>query len=368
MPEHYREPLNTSAHYYNYLQPSFKEYLQATEDWLPENRTFLSFDHDKELAMNMPFELGNKDDSDKAILLVHGLGDSPYSFSDVAKRLNNQGFYVQVLLLPGHGSKPYDLTLPNYNDWQVFVDHYANLLKKEFDDVWLGRFSTGGNLVTIHAITNNDIDGLVLFSPGFQSNIPVIEKFAPIASMLLDVLERNEVNLVKYSSGVPNGGYAYTKSASIVRGLFEKNVVTIPTLPVISEEDSAVDSESVKALYLENFQNHKNNLVWYGNAADYSSDHEYEIYFSMALDQQQISTGSHVSPLFAPNNKYYGRTGERRMCQTKFKKEEPLFCPKPKADVWYAAWGYQEEGKKHTRLTWNPYYSELEQILQRITE
>ena len=69
----------------------------------------------------MPFERGNTK-SKKAILLVHGLGDSPYSFSDLATTFAKQGFYVQVLLLPGHGSKPEDMHLTTYQDWQNIVD------------------------------------------------------------------------------------------------------------------------------------------------------------------------------------------------------------------------------------------------------
>lgn len=356
--------LHNSPAYYNYLQPDFKAYLSVTEKWLKHNRQFLTEHNEKEIAMNMPFELGSRTDLDKAILLVHGLGDSPFSFSDVAKSLNNQGFYVQVLLLPGHGSKPKDLMLPSYNDWQTIVDHYASLLKADFNEVWLGGYSTGGNLVTIHTIENNNIDGLVLFAPGFQSNIPVIERFAPLASIFVDVVERNETNLVKYISGVTNGGLAYTESAFKLRDLFEEHKVTVPALLVISESDSAVDSKSVKSLYLENFVNSKNKVVWYGNEKTKNDlEHQSVEYYSMKLDEQKISTGSHMSPLFAPDNVYYGKKGERRMCEIEFKKSAPLFCQKRQSDVWYAAWGHKEEGKKYTRLTWNPYYEELEQAL-----
>jgi len=72
-----------------------------------------------------------------------------------------------------------------------------------------------------------------------------------------------------------------------------------------------------------------------------------------------------MSPLFAPDNPYYGVYGERRMCKTTFKKQISLGCGKNK-ELWYGAWGYQEEGKKHTRLTWNPYYSEMEKEMEII--
>ena len=145
-------PLNQSEDYYDYIQPSFAEYLDATEAWLRANRTYITSDREREIALNMPFELWPEHPTDKAVLMVHGLGDSPFTFSDLANSLTSQGFYVQSLLLPGHGSKPEDLQLPSYNDWQTVVDHYANLLKQDYRKVWLAGFSTGGNLVTIHTI------------------------------------------------------------------------------------------------------------------------------------------------------------------------------------------------------------------------
>ena len=69
--------------------------------------------------MNMPFMLSPESAADTAVLLVHGLADSPYTYSDIASDLREQGVTVQVLLLPGHGSKPEDLLLPKYQDWQV---------------------------------------------------------------------------------------------------------------------------------------------------------------------------------------------------------------------------------------------------------
>ena len=128
-------PMNQSEAYYDYIQPSFAEYQEITEKWLNANRSFVTTDYDREIAMNMPFELSPSHSSDKAILLVHGLGDSPYSFSDIGISLRDRGFHVQSLLLPGHGSKPDDLKQANYDDWQTIVDHYAELLKQEYAEV-----------------------------------------------------------------------------------------------------------------------------------------------------------------------------------------------------------------------------------------
>lgn len=358
------EPLNNATNYYQYIQPTFSEYLASTRSWLSQNRAFISKDKSKELAMNMPFELGDKHGSKKAVLLVHGLGDSPYSFSDLAVSLNKQGFYVQTLLLPGHGSKPDDLMLPTYEDWQSFVDHYANLLKQDFDDVWLGGFSTGGNLVTIHAIEHGDIGGLMLFSPGFQSKTPKLERLAPLAALFFDGYKAEEKNMARYTSAPLRGAIAYSDSAVKVRGLLKKNLVTVPTLIAISEADSVVDPGAVKSLYLKRFDNPSNQLIWYGES---EFDSPSIARFSMKVNTLRVSTGSHMSPLFSPNNPYYGIGGERLMCMNSFNEEANIACENGE-QVWYSAWGYEEENKIHARLTWNPYYQELEEYMLKVAQ
>lgn len=356
-------PLHQSTQYYNYLQSDFTSYVDVTNTWLKNNRSFISDNHSQELSMNAPFLLKHPNGSDKAALLVHGLADSPYSFSDIAQTLYLQGFDVHVLLLPGHGSKPDDLMLPNYQDWQTIVDHYALQLKHSYSHLWLGGFSTGGNLVTIHALEKDGIDGLLLFSPGFQSRTPVLEKLAPLAAVFTDGYRAKERNLARYTSAPLNGAIAYSQSASRLRKLIADKPVDIPTLITMSELDSVVDPEAIETLFQERFTHQASQLIWYGEK--HSVDNRV-IPLTMKLPQAQISSGSHMSPLFAPSNTYYGTHGQHRMCINGFDKQAVASC-EAGANVWFAAWGYEEEGKIHARLTWNPYYAVLEKDIEQIT-
>ena len=86
------------------------------------------------------------------MLLVHGLGYSPFSFTDVAQHLADQGYLVSSILLSGHGSKVGDLMLPSLEDWQNVVHHHTQLLKEQTEEIWLGGYSTGVNLVTSEAL------------------------------------------------------------------------------------------------------------------------------------------------------------------------------------------------------------------------
>lgn len=356
--------LHLSQQYYPFLQPSFTGYLEVTEKWLSEHRSFISKDFKRELAMNMPFELGSRS-SDRAVLLVHGLGDSPYSFSDIAMTFVEQGFYVQVLLLPGHGSKPEDMQLATYEDWQSIVDHYANLLKQSHKEIWLGGFSTGANLVSIHAMNNQDIAGLVMFSPGFKSKSPIFEKFNAFASFFWDGIAQPEDNLAKYNSLPLQGMAEYSKSAAVFReGIAQQNI-NIPTLIALSEADSIIDAQAVTELFSNKFLHPRNKLIWYGDRDNLSHTNKIDSY-SMRLEGLKISTASHMSPLFNATNSYYGKKAQKIICVNNLNKKHTESCKKG-GPIWFSAWGHTEKDKIFARLTWNPYFNHLNNEIEKLT-
>ena len=212
--------LNESPFYYNYIQNNFSNYVEATESWLSINREFVTSNVEQEMSMNMPFMTTNESEDNKAILLVHGLNDSPFTFRDIAQDLAKHGFHVQVILLPGHGSKPQDMFLPQLNDWESLVSHYAQILQNNYSEVWLGGFSTGANLVTSYAILNEGISGLMLFSPAFLSKSPLLEHMTQYIPSKIDIVDyEKQRNLAKYDSAPFNGLKVYSGSAIKVRQL-----------------------------------------------------------------------------------------------------------------------------------------------------
>ncbi|MCC2606727.1 alpha/beta hydrolase [Planctobacterium marinum] len=360
---HHRAPLHLSGQYYNYLQPDFASYLQATETYLTGARDFLTDDHVLELSMNMPFERTPEQPAEKAILLVHGLSDSPFSFVDISRSLEKQGFYVQTLLLPGHGTRPADMKLARYEDWQKIVDHYAALLKQDYQEVWLGGYSTGGNLVTIHALQQPDIAGLLLFSPGFESKAVRLEPLTPLLASVLPVTwQSDDINLARYSGGPLHGAAAYAKSAEIVRNLLQQKPVNIPTFVTISEADSVINAQAIKDLFSRSFTHSASELLWFGEQQFAENNIRSK---SMQLPLFNISSGSHMSLLFAPCNHYYGLSGSKRMCNNGLNSKEKAICESDN-DVWFAAWGHEHEDRIHARLTWNPYFGTMMERIQTV--
>lgn len=357
-------PLNQSAAYYDYLQPSFEDYVSVSREWLKNNRAFITHDHQREIDINAPFIVKAEKKTQRAVLFVHGLGDSAFYFRDLANSLSKQGIDVYSLLLPGHGSKPSDLFLPRYEDWQIIVDTYANQLKEAYSQVWLGGFSTGANLATIHALDQKGITGLLLISPGFQTYMPFLEKLTPLIATFKDWgWKTDETNIARYSSSPLNATIAYSESAEMVRSQLKKNTIDIPTFIIMSEADSVIDPDAIRD-YFENRVSHpQKQMLIYGENV-YSNNNITNK--SMRLPDLRISTGSHMSPLFSPENAYYGVDGEKRICANGLASASKEKCNSG-YDVWFSAWGHYEKDKIHARLTWNPYYSDLEKrIIQFI--
>lgn len=363
-----QNPLHTaSAALPEYRQSDFQSYLSDTRTWLEQQRVFVSADKQAELNANMPYELPPADGQppQKAVLLVHGLGDSPFFFRDIGAELSKQGFLVRTLLLPGHGSRPADLMLADSDEWQAAVSHHTQLLQQQVGEVWLGGFSTGANLVTSEALSNDDISGLLLFSPAIVPE-SAMTHLLPVVNLLSDWLdqESSDGNYTRYGSLTTNGATQYYYTTRKVRQQLAENTYNKPVLIALSADDSVVDSEAVKTLFEQRFSNPASKLFWFGKTTE-TTDSRVEILTSQ-LPQLQISNFSHMSLLFPASNPLYGRNGSQQICENGQTEAAEKLCPGSN-DLWYSNWGYQEADKVHARLTWNPYFDRLVNSIKQVT-
>ncbi|MGF1900964.1 lysophospholipase [Aliivibrio sifiae] len=346
----------------NYSQSSFQQYMDETKQWLAEHRVFKSNDQEKELAVNLPFEIKPNKPNGKGVLLVHGLGDSPFSFTDVAQHLADQGYLVRSILLPGHGSKVADLMLPSLEDWQNVVHHHTQLLKEQTEEVWLGGYSTGANLVTSEALKDSDIEGLLLFSPAFKPGSSTV-KFAKIASYFVTWADQDpETNPIRYNSLPMHGAAVYYDTAKIVQQDLEGKKYTKPVFMIASEGDHVIDTTFATSVFETQFTNVKNHLVWQGENTFPANN---ATTFSMNRPDLKIVDGSHMGLLFSPNNPEYGEKGTVRICSNGQTEEQELACEEGD-NVWFSSYGIREEGKIFARLTYNPYFKQSMQILDSV--
>jgi len=346
---------------------NFEKYIQSTKHWISQNREFVTDNTAQELLANTPFELKakNKGGLSRGIILVHGLGDSPYSFVDIANQLSEQGFHVRVILLSGHGSKPANLIATSIKEWENLLNHQVTMFKKEVEQLYLGGFSTGANLVTTLAIDDQSIEGLLLFSPAFRHRSGA-SKF----SYLLNSLNpwpfhkaKQADNFAKYSIVPNNAAVQFSVSSQQVTDNLAMKIFERPTFMAISEQDNVIDTEGALALFKQRFTHPKSRLLWFGKKT--KNDDKRVLVLDDYLPQQRISNFSHMSVLYAPSNAHYGINADYKICNESPSSRLGALCAQSN-ELWYSAFGYQEAGKVHARLTYNPWFSEMSSVIHSV--
>lgn len=117
-----------------------------------------------------PRKLLHAGGSDKAIVLVHGLTDSPYSVSAIAMYFYTElGYDVYLPLLQCHGLKCANgMTGVRFAAWKDNVRFAVEVAAGGGRRVSIGGLSTGGGLAFHFAAVDSKVDGeLYLFSAAF---------------------------------------------------------------------------------------------------------------------------------------------------------------------------------------------------------
>ena len=125
-----------------------------------------------------------------AVVLVHGLTDSPYSLRHIAMLYRDLGFVAIAPRMPGHGTTPGGLGAAVWTDWmaatRMAVREAVGRVGPDAP-LHLVGYSNGGALVTKYALeslADPDLarpDRLVLFSP--MIGVTRFARFAGIAGL-----------------------------------------------------------------------------------------------------------------------------------------------------------------------------------------
>ena len=125
--------------------------------------------------VNKPFHF--KGTCDTCVILVHGWTSTPYEMRVLGEQLNKEGFAVDAPLLSGHGTRPEHLEHVQWEQWEKDVEKAYERVKKQYNRVYLGGMSLGGNLSLHVAAKNKDIDGLILMSTPYRMKYEKIGEF-----------------------------------------------------------------------------------------------------------------------------------------------------------------------------------------------
>ncbi len=354
---------------------SFADYRNATLAQLREQRAFQQEDQTFELAWNAPHEWRPADlpagaAPAKGVLLVHGLGDSPWSFHDVGAALAAQGYLVRTVLLPGHGTRPEHLLDVTVDQWRQVVREQAAALQAEVGQVYLGGFSTGANLVLEYAYGQPQVAGLLLFSPGFKSSTSM-DWLAPILAIfrpwLLSPEGRPMQSTVRYLTTPTNGFAQFYRSSQAARQLLDDRPYDKPVFMAVAQHDSVLDTGYLLDTFQRRFTHPASRMIWYGAPPAGLVDTTRVFVRDDRLPAQRISQFSHMGLLFSPANALYGPDSTQRFC---WNGQDPLAMHTCESggQVWYSDWGYREEGKVHARLTFNPYFDWQTSVMRAVLD
>lgn len=88
------------------------------------------------------------------VLMLHGMSDSPYSLWALARSLNEAGYHVVNLRLPGHGTAPAALTRARWQDFAAAVELAMAYLHDVAGSrpIHLFGFSNGGPVAVNYAL------------------------------------------------------------------------------------------------------------------------------------------------------------------------------------------------------------------------
>ena len=207
-----------------------------------------------------------------AVLLLHGMSDSPYNLRSIAQSLHGKGAWVLGLRLPGHGTLPSGLKNVKWQDMAAAVRLAMAHLKEKAGDgkIYIVGFSTGAALAThyvLQGLQNRQQArpaGVVLISPaiGVTPLAALAVWQARIGDLLgMDKLAwegiRPEYDPFKYNSFAVNAGdQVYRLTAEISRLIDQhQQVGDLHELPPLLAFQSSVDATvSTAALVGELFE------------------------------------------------------------------------------------------------------------------
>ncbi|MGP8154460.1 MAG: alpha/beta hydrolase [Smithella sp.] len=122
-------------------------------------------------------------ETNRGVLLIHGLMAAPEEVRELADFLYSQGYTVYAPRLAGHGTSAIDLAQQSYGDWVASVNRGHNILKTCCGRIVVAGFSTGGGL-TLHQAVTKPKD----FTAVISINAPL--KFKSISSIFAEQLDR----------------------------------------------------------------------------------------------------------------------------------------------------------------------------------
>ncbi|MEX2367503.1 MAG: alpha/beta fold hydrolase [Pseudohongiellaceae bacterium] len=303
------------------------------------------------------------------IVITHGLFDSPYSMSDIAAYFHSQCFYVQVLLLPDHGTRPGDMLVTQWQQW-VLAEHFATrTLAEKVRTVYVSGHSVGGALSVHEAATNPDVDALIAYAPAlaisgaakYAKFIALIGKLFPKAAWL-DVKPDNAS--YRYESFTLASAAQTWELTRHVQEVLEQRPLTVPAFIIASMEETTVSAPAIVSLMESNRHGASRNLLYSRHSVEVADP--IEVFISRDEDAGILSL-SHLGLMTSPEHPEYGRNGNYRYCGHYRGDDDASYraCMNGQRDFYGEITDENRQRGVIERIAFNPYYAGLLQRMEQ---
>ena len=197
----------------------------------------------------------------RALLLLHGSGDTPQTLRYLGERLNAAGYTVHAALLPGHGRSPRAFTRVSASGYLAAAREALGMLRARSPWVGIIGLSMGGALAAQLAADEPDVRALVLLAPYLTPPAAVrwAARLAPAWGLVRPQLagrgDRSVHDPVArdashaYGTFPPRALHALIETAAAGRAALPR--LSVPTLVINSREDNRIPAalaERVSAL------------------------------------------------------------------------------------------------------------------------
>lgn len=202
---------------------------------------------------------GDDDRGHVGVIVTHGFTSNPNATRPLGERLNREGYAVEVLLLPGHGTTVRDMGRTRYLDWRDHLEGVLDRLLDRVQQVVLVGHSLGGTLsLDVASRRRSDVAGIVPINAQVLAPQQPLARVAPVLQHLVPYVPRDLAGLPTNDIAKPDATErAYSMvpakpAQSLIRELprirAQLSDVTQPVLIVTSPQDHTVPADNGAAL------------------------------------------------------------------------------------------------------------------------
>jgi pimeloyl-ACP methyl ester carboxylesterase len=208
-----------------------------------------------------PRIMEHEETTDRAIVLVHGLTDSPYFMTATGDNFSkNLGYNVYLPLLQCHGLKdPKGIEDVELDEWKNNVGFAVDTAASKANHVSIGGLSTGGTLSFYMAVNSKKITGdLYLFSAALDLADGILGdlKERILHTFLVDILDNDKpligANPYRYARMDLDGARELSKlikeTDALMKGFSQKEPFLKRVFSAHSESDSTANIAGIEDL------------------------------------------------------------------------------------------------------------------------